>query len=242
MTYMQLQRGTNHPVDQLDYSWTSLAMSVVFSICLLLLRAWCCFSLIVDDTLGALAFGYCAPHAVNYSPSAANWYLPNALIFSTAGELHFVVLGVALQIASIFTESIRLTLVQILLQAKGVKLNPITTMYHIAPVCFVCLIVPFAFWEAESLVTHGVTVGAGVLLASAASAFGECTADCTAVQVTALTVVLILLLAACPGVVWNSATSLYFVHLSCDTRWKHVEYHLLVGFGPMTTSRLTATT
>eukprot|EP00877_Chromochloris_zofingiensis_P006142 jgi/Chrzof1/1781/Cz10g20260.t1 len=93
------------------------------------------------------------------------------ILMASYGELHFVVLGVALQIASIFTESIRLTLVQILLQAKGVKLNPITTMYHIAPVCFVCLIVPFAFWEAESLVTHGVTVGAGVLLASAASAF-----------------------------------------------------------------------
>lgn len=35
------------------------------------------------------------------------------------GEINFVVLGVALQLISVLTESTRLTLVQILLQARG---------------------------------------------------------------------------------------------------------------------------
>ena len=45
-----------------------------------------------------------------------------------AGELNFVLLGVVLQLVSICTESTRLTLVQLLLQSRGLKLNPVTTM------------------------------------------------------------------------------------------------------------------
>lgn len=46
-----------------------------------------------------------------------------------------------LQLSSLATESTRLTLVQILLQRKGLKMNPFTTMYYVSPVCFVCLLV-----------------------------------------------------------------------------------------------------
>jgi hypothetical protein len=45
------------------------------------------------------------------------------------------------QLSSLATESTRLTLVQILLQRKGLKMNPFTTMYYVSPVCFVCLLV-----------------------------------------------------------------------------------------------------
>ncbi len=45
-----------------------------------------------------------------------------------AGELNFVLIGVILQLVSICTESTRLTLVQLLLQSRGLKLNPVTTM------------------------------------------------------------------------------------------------------------------
>ena len=44
------------------------------------------------------------------------------------GELNFVALGVMLQLLSVCTESTRLTLVQILLQRRGLSLNPITTV------------------------------------------------------------------------------------------------------------------
>lgn len=45
-----------------------------------------------------------------------------------AGEMHFVLIGAALQALSLFSEAGRLVLVQLLLQGRGVKLNPITTM------------------------------------------------------------------------------------------------------------------
>lgn len=59
------------------------------------------------------------------------------------GELNFNGLGVMLQLGSIASESIRLVLVQILLQSRGLKLNPITTLYYVSPCCFMFLLVPF---------------------------------------------------------------------------------------------------
>jgi hypothetical protein len=64
-----------------------------------------------------------------------------------AGELAFVLTGVLFQLGSIVSESNRIVLVQILLQSKGVKLNPVTSMYYILPCCFVFLIVPWAAIE-----------------------------------------------------------------------------------------------
>ena len=49
------------------------------------------------------------------------------------GELNFHVLGVVLQLLSVCTESTRLTLVQILLQRRGLSLNPITTVSPTGP-------------------------------------------------------------------------------------------------------------
>jgi hypothetical protein len=65
------------------------------------------------------------------------------ICIASYGEINFVVVGVMLQMASVATESTRLTLVQILLQRRGIKLNPITTLYLIAPCCFAFLCVPF---------------------------------------------------------------------------------------------------
>lgn len=59
------------------------------------------------------------------------------------GELNFNIFGVILQLGSILAESIRLVLVQILLQSRGLKLNPITTLYYVSPCCFMFLLVPF---------------------------------------------------------------------------------------------------
>ena len=68
---------------------------------------------------------------------------PHGPALALRAELNFVLIGVMLQLASVVTESTRLTLVQILLQRRGVKLNPITTLYLIAPCCFAFLCVPF---------------------------------------------------------------------------------------------------
>jgi len=66
------------------------------------------------------------------------------VIIASYGEINFVVIGVLLQLASVATESTRLMLVQILLQRRGLSLNPITTMYYIAPASFLFLSMPFA--------------------------------------------------------------------------------------------------
>lgn len=78
------------------------------------------------------------------------------------------------QAGSITTESFRLVLIQILLQRAGIKLNPITTLYYIAPACFVFLCVPFTVLEMPRMI-HDETMKFNVplLLCSAAAAFGE---------------------------------------------------------------------
>jgi hypothetical protein len=90
--------------------------------------------------------------------------------------VQFVLLGFLLQVGSIFSEAVRLTLVQLLLQSRGIKLNPVSTLYHIAPCCFVFLSIPFLFVELPKLmaVSSGPSIHPGLLLFSAAAAFGAC--------------------------------------------------------------------
>jgi hypothetical protein len=74
------------------------------------------------------------------------------------GELNFNAYGAALQLGSILAESLRLTLVQLLLQSRGLKLNPITTLYYVSPCCFVFLLVPFFGLELLSIVNDDAVV------------------------------------------------------------------------------------
>jgi len=70
---------------------------------------------------------------------------------ASAGEVTLVFWGVLFQMGSIVSESVRLTLVQILLQRRGLKLNPVTTLYYVAPASFVCLALPWSILEAPAL-------------------------------------------------------------------------------------------
>lgn len=89
-----------------------------------------------------------------------------------AGEVVFVLVGVACQVSSLLFEATRLTLVQLLLQSRGIKLNPITTLYYVAPVCFCFLVVPWAVLEAGSLAKHPTpATNLGLVLLSAVAAF-----------------------------------------------------------------------
>lgn len=89
------------------------------------------------------------------------------------GEIKFVVVGVMLQAGSIACESVRLTLVQILLQKRGIKMNPISSLYHIAPCCFVFLALPFTYIELPKMMADpDLKVNVPLLLTSAAAAFG----------------------------------------------------------------------
>lgn len=104
-------------------------------------------------------------------------YVGNMLVISIGvaiasyGEINFDLLGVIFQGASIVSESTRLGLIQILLQSRGVKLNPVTTLYYVAPPCFLFLMVPWAYLEMNKVISQPLEINPWILLASAASAF-----------------------------------------------------------------------
>ncbi|KAG6649582.1 hypothetical protein CIPAW_07G221900 [Carya illinoinensis] len=63
------------------------------------------------------------------------------------GEAKFDSWGVILQLGAVAFEATRLVMIQILLTSKGISLNPITSLYYVAPCCFVFLSVPWIFVE-----------------------------------------------------------------------------------------------
>ncbi|XP_031401740.1 probable sugar phosphate/phosphate translocator At3g17430 isoform X1 [Punica granatum] len=69
------------------------------------------------------------------------------VVISSYGEIHFNIIGTVYQVTGIFAEALRLVLTQVLLQKKGLTLNPITSLYYIAPCSFVFLFVPWYLLE-----------------------------------------------------------------------------------------------
>ncbi|KAF3650998.1 hypothetical protein FXO38_16850 [Capsicum annuum] len=54
------------------------------------------------------------------------------VVVSSYGEIHYNIVGTVYQVSGIFVEALRLVLTQVLLQKKGLSLNPITNLYYIA--------------------------------------------------------------------------------------------------------------
>lgn len=101
------------------------------------------------------------------------------VMLASFGELNFNAFGFSLQIASCVIEAVRLSLIQILLQRRGLKMNPITTLYYIAPACFVCLLVPFFAVDYPKMFPAGVPLddlpwvwAPGHMVGNALCAFG----------------------------------------------------------------------
>ncbi len=63
------------------------------------------------------------------------------------GEARFNLFGVMLQLGAVVVEATRLVMIQILLTSKGITLNPISTLYYVAPCCFVFLSIPWMVVE-----------------------------------------------------------------------------------------------
>jgi hypothetical protein len=94
------------------------------------------------------------------------------ITITSFGELNFDVIGVACQLTSIFAESLRLVLVQILLQSCGLELNPVTTLYYVAPCCFMFLLIPFMALEMDRITTDtNLVINPIYMLTNAAAAF-----------------------------------------------------------------------
>ncbi|KAK4787850.1 hypothetical protein SAY86_011683 [Trapa natans] len=73
------------------------------------------------------------------------------VVVSSYGEIHFNVIGTVYQVTGIFAEALRLVLTQVLLQKKGLTLNPITSLYYIAPCSFVFLFFPWFLLEKSKM-------------------------------------------------------------------------------------------
>ncbi|KAL7145649.1 hypothetical protein ABFS83_07G100200 [Erythranthe nasuta] len=73
------------------------------------------------------------------------------VVISSYGEIHFNVVGTVYQVTGIFAEALRLVLTQVLLQKKGLTLNPITSLYYIAPCSFVFLFIPWYLLEMPAM-------------------------------------------------------------------------------------------
>ncbi|KAF3629486.1 putative sugar phosphate/phosphate translocator [Capsicum baccatum] len=63
------------------------------------------------------------------------------------GEAKYDSWGVLLQLLAVLFEATRLVMIQILLTSKGISLNPITSLYYVAPSCLVFLSIPWIFVE-----------------------------------------------------------------------------------------------
>ncbi|EPS69259.1 hypothetical protein M569_05508 [Genlisea aurea] len=63
------------------------------------------------------------------------------------GEARFDPWGIFLQLGAVAFEATRLVMIQILLTSKGINLNPITSLYYVAPSCLAFLAIPWMFVE-----------------------------------------------------------------------------------------------
>ncbi|KAJ8560238.1 hypothetical protein K7X08_004296 [Anisodus acutangulus] len=72
------------------------------------------------------------------------------------GEAKFDCFGVLLQLFAVLVEATRLVLIQILLNLRGISLNPISTLYYVAPSCFVFLFIPWDTVTTVNLIGYGL--------------------------------------------------------------------------------------
>ncbi|KAL3650709.1 hypothetical protein CASFOL_007112 [Castilleja foliolosa] len=71
------------------------------------------------------------------------------------GEAKYDSWGVFLQLGAVVFEATRLVLIQILLTSKGINLNPITSLYYVAPSCLAFLAIPWILVELPVLRQQG---------------------------------------------------------------------------------------
>lgn len=87
------------------------------------------------------------------------------------GETGLVMKGLLQQLVALLFEAARLTLVQILMAGKGIKLNPLQSLYYVSPACLGCLLVPFAFVEMRALMENPPVVYPAIFLGNGLIAF-----------------------------------------------------------------------
>ncbi|RZC52251.1 hypothetical protein C5167_020677 [Papaver somniferum] len=92
------------------------------------------------------------------------------VVISSYGEIHFNVVGTLYQVTGIFAEALRLVLTQVLLQKKGLTLNPVTSLYYIAPCSFVFLFIPWYLLEQPEMEVSQIRFNFWIFFSNALSA------------------------------------------------------------------------
>ncbi|CAJ1873733.1 unnamed protein product [Sphenostylis stenocarpa] len=93
------------------------------------------------------------------------------VVISSYGEIQFNVLGTVYQVTGIIAEALRLVLTQVLLQKKGLTLNPITSLYYIAPCSFVFLFIPWYILEKPEMEDPHMQFNFWIFFSNAVCAF-----------------------------------------------------------------------
>jgi len=106
------------------------------------------------------------------SSSALNMLLiAFGVLVCAIGEANLVMKGLIQQLVALLFEAARLTLVQILMAGKGIKLNPLQSLYYVSPACLLCLLVPFSFVELQELLRDPPVIYPAVFLGNGMIAF-----------------------------------------------------------------------
>jgi drug/metabolite transporter (DMT)-like permease len=86
------------------------------------------------------------------------------------------IIGFVYGIAGVISSSMYNIVVQLLLQKRGLKMNPIQTLYYVAPMCFLFLLPPFFLFEFRNMVKdfqeHKIKVPYYLFPVNASVAFG----------------------------------------------------------------------
>ncbi|KAL8498021.1 hypothetical protein ACS0TY_021388 [Phlomoides rotata] len=90
---------------------------------------------------------FCNKEAFNSETMANMISISIGVGIAAYGEAKFDSWGVMLQLGAVAFEATRLVLIQILLTSKGITLNPITSLYYVAPCCLVFLFFPWLLVE-----------------------------------------------------------------------------------------------
>lgn len=94
------------------------------------------------------SIGICLKKEAYKSNTMANMIsISIGVAIAAYGEAKFDTWGVFLQLGAVGVEATRLVLIQILLTSKGITLNPITSLYYVAPCCLAFLFLPWVFVE-----------------------------------------------------------------------------------------------
>lgn len=91
----------------------------------------------------------------------------------TNGEVNISMKGLILQATALCFESSRLVLIEVLMKRKGINLNPLTTLFYVAPVTLACILVPVIAFESQSwpVITSMLTEHPFVFLGNCTLAF-----------------------------------------------------------------------